>query len=304
MDLNLDKLRAGTYYILKELKSNISGNLGMALISTLTITLAMIIIGLFMISYANFKRIEAKLSSYVKVHVYLSDKLSQEEIDKLIDKIKEHPEVIDVTFIPKDKVFKRVFEGLDIKLKRKLVYNPMPNLLEVSISSSERIEDVVNYISKLKGVEDIEYWQKYFKALRKIIDALKKAFSLVTFLILVASVFIISNTIRLTILARHREIRIMQLIGAAHWFIKTPLVLEGMLISTVGSLLAILLLNLIYIRIYKWFSNTATLLSLLSPSGLYKLWITLLLGSVVIGAIGSYLSLENSLRELERKEGT
>lgn len=300
--MSFENLKIYVYYILKELRSNILGNLGMIAVSLITITLSMMIITSLLLAYFNFKAIESKLMSYVKIHAYLEDNLSRDEVEEIIKEIKSMPNVVDVTFVPKDLVFKRAIKELGIKLRRKLIYNPMPDVLEISLSSPEHVEEVAKQISEIKGIQDLEYWQRYLKSFKKVFVALERGATLLFLLILIASIFIIANTIRLTVLARSREIKIMQMFGAALWYIRAPLILEGVLLTLTATLIAIFLVSLGYLKFYLWFLSTAKLVNIIPPSKLKGLWLLLTLSSVVIGGIGSYVSLESSLKELSSRD--
>ncbi len=293
-----ERIQALIYYFFKEVRSSLSKNIGMAMVTVITIAMAMLMFEMSILAFLNFRYIEHKVFSYLKIHAYLSDKLSSKDIKKVIDEVSAIDGVVDVTFVPKDKVFKRAIAGLELNVEKKVAYNPMPNLLEVSVESPDMIDGVASKLLSIKGIQDVEYWQRYLRRFRELRDGFEKVTTLVVLILIVASLFIIGNTIRLTILAREKEITIMYLVGAPLWYIKTPLIVEGILYSLLGALVSIFTVHLLYLRLYEWIRGKVVLLSLLPPSYISKVDVFIVISAMLIGLIGSYLSIRLHLEKI------
>ncbi len=297
-----EKLKAVIYYFFKEVKSSITKNLGMAVVTVITISLAMLTFELTLLTFLNFKYIEKRIFSHLKIHAYLKRDLSKEQIDELMKQINTIPGVVNVNFVSRDVVFKRAISELDIELNRESKYNPMPDILEIGVESPELIEPIALRVSAMKGVQDVEYWQRYLKRFSEFAKNLERILAILVSILLIASLFIVSNTIRLTMIAREREITIMYLIGAPLWYVKIPFIVEGLIHSLIGAVLAIMLVKLLYTKLYAWFSKNLVLINLMPPSGLNSInWITLGIGAL-IGIIGSYISLRAHLSQIASLE--
>ena len=175
--------------------------------------------------------------------------------------------------------------------------NPFPNSFEVQVDSPERIKVLTPQLGQLPKVETAKFGQEVVEHLFQLTKILRFGGILLVVFLAMATLFIISNTIRLTVFARRKEVIIMKYVGATDWFIRWPFLLEGMTLGFFGAVVAFILINSIYSGLLERIHATLAFLPLLptSPLLLY-VDLFLLVAGTGIGALGSYISLRKFLR--------
>jgi cell division transport system permease protein len=175
--------------------------------------------------------------------------------------------------------------------------NPFPSSFEIQVDSPERIKTITPQISQIPKVETAKFGQEVVEHLFQLTKILRFGGILLVIFLAMATLFIISNTIRLTVFARRKEVVIMRYVGATDWFIRWPFLLEGMTLGFFGAVLASIFINSIYAGLLERIHATLAFLPLLPTSPLL-LYVDsfLLLAGTGIGALGSYISLRKFLR--------
>ena len=177
----------------------------------------------------------------MQISVYLQDGLSTREIQEIGTKISTLPGVKQVNLVTKEEAMERFKERLGEQqgILTALDGNPLPNGFEVKMDRPERVNTVAQTISEYKGVENTKFGQEVVERLFALTRMIR-IFGVVLILFLaLAALFIISNTIRLTVFARRKEIGIMKYVGATDWFIRWPFLLEGMILGFGGALVSV-----------------------------------------------------------------
>jgi cell division transport system permease protein len=195
------------------------------------------------------------------------------------------------------------------QLVEQLRGNPLPASLEVSLVDPRQVREVVktieadpNLAKVIKNpanpeADDIKYAQEVVDRLFQATNVVRLFVSVFMVLLFVVSLVLIANTIRLAIYSRRREIGIMRLVGASNWFISTPFLMEGVIQSTIGALLAILSLVLAQSFIVPWLQSTLRFLPVtITAAAIGQLSGLLLLSGIVIGLIGSGLATRRYLK--------
>ena len=175
--------------------------------------------------------------------------------------------------------------------------NPFPYSFEVHVDKPERISELAPKIDDLKGVETAKFGQEVVENIFKLTKIMRLGGILLVLLLAMATLFIIVNTIRITVFARRREVTIMKYVGATDWFIRWPFLLEGMFLGFTGALVATLVINQVYGAILNSVHATLAFFPLLPawPLLLY-INITLIVIGTAIGAAGSSISLRKFLK--------
>ena len=240
------------------------------------------------------------LESQVQVSVYMQDSATSEDLKNVEDKLKKMPGVVKVTPINKAQALARFEERLgDQKqlLDSLGKENPFPNSFDVQVDAPERIKTITPSIDQLPKVETAKFGQEVVEHLFSLTKILRVGGIILVIFLAMATLFIISNTIRLTVFARRKEVVIMKYVGATDWFIRWPFLLEGMTLGFFGAVIASLCLNSIYAGILERIHATLAFLPLLPTSPLL-VYVTLFLlaAGTGIGALGSYISLRKFLR--------
>ena len=287
------------WYYLKETFTSIKRNSLMSIASISTVALSILVLGMFFIMVMNVNNLARHLESQVQVTVYMADTAKPEQLKKMEQTLRSTEGIIQVKPVTKEEALKQFKSrlGEQQKLLDALGQdNPFPYSFEIRVDKPERISAIVPKIEKMPGVETAKFGQEVVEHLFQLTKILRLGGIILIIMLAIATLFIISNTIRITVFARRREVNIMKYVGATDWFIRWPFLLEGMLMGFTGALIAAVILfqayNAMQARIYA----TLAFFTLL-PSWPFMgyLCLCLVVVGMVIGAIGSSISLRKFL---------
>ncbi|MCD6309631.1 MAG: permease-like cell division protein FtsX [Candidatus Eremiobacteraeota bacterium] len=284
-------------YFFREVFTNLRRNALMNLASISTVTVSAIVLGLFLISTLNLGAWVQNIVDQLKIVVYLKNEVTPEQIDRLYKAIKANPEVETVEFISKQSALKRLQAKLKISIRmNNLPENPLPNAFEITLKDSRKISEVAGELETFPGTERVKFGQNIAQKLLSLHHAVRVGGLLLVTLSMLCTILIIMNTIRLTVYARRREIRIMQLVGAAFWFIRWPFILEGVLQGLLGALPAFILVYFSYQFFVPRALQALPFIPFLPAASVmhYLLW-TLLLTGIIVGGMGALLSVNKYL---------
>ncbi len=287
-------------YFIKEALSSLRRNGLMSFASVTTVALSLLILGMFLIMVLNLNNMASALESQVQISVYLQDGLTELEIREVGTRITKLPGVVQVNFVGKDEAMSRFKERLGEQqslLNALGEVNPLPNAFEVKVDKTERVKPAAQAMMQFKGVENAKFGQEVVEQLFAL-TKMVRIFGLVIMVFLaLAALFIISNTIRITVFARRKEIGIMKYVGATNWFIRWPFLLEGMILGFGGALVAVLFLNETYgILIHQVYESLAFLPLIPQYPFITNISVVLLVTGTVIGALGSTISLRRYMK--------
>ena len=293
------KIRTLEYFV-KEAAISLKRNNLMSFASITTVAISLVILGLFLIMVMNLNNMAANLESQVQINVYLEDNLSEAERYEIGNNIKKIKGVEEITFVTKDEAIERFRERLG---EQKYLLdalddaNPLPYSYEVKLTLPEQVKSAAAEIAEYPGVKTAKFGQEAIEQLFKLTHMIR-VFGVVLILFLVfATLFIISNTIRLTVFARRKEIGIMKYVGATDWFIRWPFIMEGMALGFGGALIATLVLRTSYSAITNQIYQSFMFLPLIPQYPfLNNLTILLIVLGMIIGALGSAISLKKFMK--------
>ncbi len=292
------KLRTGEYFI-QEVFHSLRRNNWMSFASIGTVAVSLFVLGVFLILVLNMNRMASMLESQVQISVYLQDEVTKSERIGLQSDIEKMQGIDKVKFVDKDEAKERLAERLgDQKYLLDALgdKNPLPDAFEVTVKTPEMVETAAKAIERMDGVESAKYGQDVVEHLFDI-TRLMRVFGLVLMLLLAgATIFIISNTIRLTVFARRKEIAIMKYVGATDWFIRWPFLMEGIVLGCIGGIISALALRSFYAAMAAKIYNTLAFFPLL-PQYPFMNYVTvaIIFSGMLIGAIGSAFSLKRFL---------
>jgi cell division transport system permease protein len=229
-------------YTLKESISGFKRTKLSTIVSIVTISISLLLLGVFAVITINTSRFIDTLRDKVEMEAFVQEPIRREELSDLIRNVTEIPGVGQVIYISKEEaaqIFKEQF-GEDIQ--NVLEFNPLPPSLKIFLEEGYRTADRANQVyERLKATKSIESII-YRKALLEFIDQKAATVHNITLglgiLISLSAVFLVSNTIRLAIYAKRRIIRTMELVGATPGFIRLPFLLEGIIQGLVGGVFA------------------------------------------------------------------
>lgn len=291
-------------YALRTIFGSCRNNLLIHLTALTTITLTFVIFTLFLILGINLSSFQKHWVERVHVLVYLKDGVKKASVKRLSDNIAAQPEVLSVVYVSKDAamdMLKDSLEGQDGILEG-LSYNPLPDSLEIKMKPEFlKIEPIEKFIKRIKGekeITDIEYGQKWLERFNQFFYFIKTTGLGIGIFLLISSLFIISNTIKLTVYSRRDEIEIMKLVGATQRFIKLPFYIEGIMHGVLGAVTAVLIAYVAVALISKnilsgfhFYFGTGNLLFL---NG-FQFGCLIIVG-LLLGLAGAFVSL-NGLKE-------
>lgn len=236
-------------FFFREAIQGIKNNLLIHLIAVGTITFALLTLGIFMITVINLDRTFNEWGKDMQVIVYLDRASSAQDIARAGEGIARLPQTQKVTYVSKEEALARLKEGLKAQagLLDDLRDNPLPPSFEIELKEEHKNpEDLKAFIGEIKKIAasaDVDYGQEWLQRFSAFIGMLKLVGLSIGSFLLLATVFIISNTIKLTIYSRREEIEIMKLVGATNLSIRIPFFLEGI---TQGLLASLLSLGILY----------------------------------------------------------
>ena len=287
-------------YFIKETYKSIRRNGFMSFASISTVAVSLLVLGMFLMIFLNTNNLAQYLESQVQVSVYMQDSATVKELASVKDKLTKMPGVVKVTQVSKQQALERFKKRLGDQqqlLSSLGKENPFPNSFEIQVDSPERIKVLTPQIGQLPKVETAKFGQEVVEHLFQLTKILRFGGIILVVFLAMATLFIISNTIRLTVFARRKEVIIMKYVGATDWFIRWPFLLEGMTLGFCGAVVASLFINSIYSGLLERIHATLAFLPLLPtyPLLLY-VDVFLLVAGTGIGALGSYISLRKFLQ--------
>ena len=242
-------LRSRKYFV-KETFNSIKRNQLMSFASISTVALSLLVLGLFLLMVLNANNLAQYLENQVQVTVYMQDGIRDDTVQAAQKSLETMPGVVKVTKITKAEALGRFKDRLgdQVRLLDALGEdNPFPLSFDVQVDQPGRIATLVPEIEKMQGVETAKFGREVVEHLFQLTKILRIGGLILVSLLAVATLFIIANTIRITVFARRREVSIMKYVGATNWFIRWPFLLEGMLMGFLGAVIASLFLIQIYL---------------------------------------------------------
>ena len=293
------KMRTSEYMV-RETLISLKRHNWMSIASISTVAVSLFVLGIFMILVLNMNRMASFLESQVQISVYLKDDLSKEDIRGIGDDIRGLQGIDTVAFISRSDAEKRLRERLGEQaylLDALGDQNPLPDSYEVTVRDPSMVETTAQAIAEFKGVEQTKYGQDVVEHLFDI-TRLIRIFGLVLMLLLAgATLFIISNTIRLTVFARRKEVAIMKYVGATDWFIRWPFMLEGVVMGFAGGVIAAIALKLVYAAAAAMIYDTLAFFPLIPEQPFMTIiGMLIVISGMAIGALGSSISLKRFLK--------
>ena len=288
-------------YIFLEALRNIKRNLLTTLFTIVTLGLSLAIFTIFVVVLTNVNGIIKQWGGKIQVVAYLKGGVAPAEVKKISARIESLTGVEKVEYISKKhaldllkedlKGYKGILDGL--------TSNPLPPSFEINLKSTYRnnegVKDVVSRLRDVKGIDDIQYGQRWVERFSAILGFIELFAMVIGVFLGAATLFIISNTIRLTVYARRDEIEVARLVGASDGYIKVPFLLEGIFQGFCGGLLAT---SLVYVmRSLLAMNIPATFLSIVEiPFSLVMITCALIISGIVLGISGGMISLARFLR--------
>ena len=277
-------------------------NKAMYFTSILAITAMMLILGLFFVAFVNVNLFAASIEKdYNVIQIYLKEGNSEEANKGGEAALHESPGVDEVSYVSKDDAMVTLKQkwGENAYLLEDLPENPLPESFMVYVEDKDAANSLAQSAAAIEGVEDVVYYRDTIEKLAQVSHFIEMGSLIAMAFLVIVSVVIVANTIKLTVFNREKEIGIMKYLGATDWFVRAPFIWGGVIVGMVSAFIATGLTYLIYTRIVKIIgSDIARIVSVsVVPAGFLArniLIIFLCLG-ISIGVCGSIISIRKFL---------
>ena len=264
----------------------------------------MLIFGVFFVIVENINNMVSTLEEQQGMQVFIKSEATDSQIEKLKDELNEIDGINTITFVSKESALNTMKEKL--KDKQSLLAgwdedNPFRASYVITLTDLKLSKTVQDKIWKLDNVYSIESRDDTINALVSIANGIRVVSGTILVLLVLISIFIIANTIKLTVHARRKEISIMKYVGATDGFIRWPFIIEGIIIGIAAALLSIGILAIIYALVSHSFAQSTIMqkigINLLSFNNMINLLIIVyIIMGTGIGALGSSLSMRKYLK--------
>jgi len=270
----------------------------MSLLAVLIVTVALFVFGTFIMVAMNLKNVSLLLNDKLDVMVYMKSDAKVDLLDQVKRQLQATEGVSKIEFISKEEAwdkFSTNYSGLE--LNGIVEENPLPDAFRVSMEDIDYIEVLISKMEKYQGIDEIRYGKDNAEKMKQLIFLINVIGLVLVVILFFATLLIVVNTIRLTILVRQEEIDIMSLVGATRAFISLPFVIEGLLIGLMGGVLSVLFMVMTYSAVVLNIKERLVFIPLaLTESDLITVYFIVIFFGLILGGIGSSLSVNKAIK--------
>ena len=287
-------------YYLKSAANSFIRNGIATLASFITVSCCLFLFGIFLLFIMNLNFVSRQIEEQCEIQVYMTNESGNEALQNAYNKILGIENVLDATFETKDQAFLNfkemlgesasVLDGLE-------GHDFLRGSIKVSLKNIRQADEVIKEIEKISGVAEIKNRQDIIRKVISFTEIIRNGSIIAILILLAIAVFIIQNTIKLSVYAREKELRIMKFVGATDRFIKMPFVLEGVMIGTLSFIVSFVLITLGYTPIISSLSQLIELFDFIAlEECIHILGISMALFGIIMGAFGSSISVKRYLK--------
>ncbi|MGF1470505.1 MAG: permease-like cell division protein FtsX [Rubrobacteraceae bacterium] len=287
-------------FFLREALKNMRLNLLMSLTAITTTFICLLVLGTALLVSGHVEGLISTIREDVSVEAFFQQDARQAQIDRVRDSVADYPEVSEVTYVSKQEAVEKFKSTLEDRpdLVSDLGSEFLPASLQIQLEDPGSADEVAEKLQAEGAVvEDIDYPQRTVERLDEVTGYIIWGLRGATVLFLVSSVLLISNTIRISIFARRKEIEVMKLVGASDRFVRTPFVFEGLVQGLIGALVAgvaVVWLNAFFV---DWAGDELPFVPISGDSvNMFVVLAILFVAGAIIGILGSFLSVSRFLK--------
>lgn len=269
-------------------------NFSLSLASISCITITLIIVALAIIASLNVQNFTKEIEKDMTIVAFIDNDATEDEIDTLKEEVDKLTNVDKYTYQTKlevkeqmkeeSEIFKTVLDNWDED------ESPLKDSLQIKVKDIEKISNTAERIRKLENISVVRYGENMVDKMISAFASIEKVTYGIVFALILVTIFLIVNTIKLTISARKREIGIMRLVGASNFTIKTPFIIEGMILGLFGSIVPVIITTYGYLAFYNHFDGYlySELIKLIQPEPFIYTTSLIVIGiGMLVGMIGS-----------------
>ncbi len=302
---NKNKFNKGRFnirYLTKEGFRNIRIHKLMTIASVTVMLSCMILIGGAYLLYENINSLIDKVGEQNVVMVYIQDEATEEQESVLKKQITETANVKDCQFVSRDESYASVLESMgdSASVLDGIDSSILPNAFKVTVDDMEQFDTTITMISSYNNVLSVRENGELASKIATIQNAVGAVSIVVVAILLIVSLFIIANTVRITMFSRSLEISIMKAVGATNWFIRWPFLVEGIIIGVISAIVSYGLIFALYCAAEQLLANMFSILgNTIVPftDCMWQLLIAFMATGIITGALGSCMSLGRYLKE-------
>ena len=278
-------------------------NFSLSLASISCITITLIIVAIAIIASFNVQNFTQEIEKDLTIVVFMENDCKEKDIETMKDTLQRKNNIAKYTYQSKEKVKSEMMEEYDVFNSVMKDWdkddNPLRDTFKIKVKDVEKIGKTAKELKKEKNVAVVQYGEGMVEKLVNAFSSVEKVAYGVVIALVVVTVFLIINTIKLTIFSRKREIEIMRLVGASNFSIKIPFIIEGMILGLFGSILPVVLTTYGYLAFYKHFNGFlfTKLIELIPPEPfIYQASLIIIVIGIIVGMIGSASAVRKYLK--------
>jgi cell division transport system permease protein len=274
----------------------------MSFVAVGTVIVSLTVFGVFLMGVVNIGSIIGTISSNVQVTAYVDRDLDKYEVESIMNRISTLRGVSNVKYLSRVDAWKKFKEeyGGNLNLESVISDNPLPDTFIVQVQIPELVPSVAKKISGMPSVSEVRYSGKLIEQVESLASAVRIGGLILVCMLSVATLLIVINTIRLTVIAREKDISIMKLVGATNTFIKWPFIIEGVIIGMIGSMVSFAILKASYDLVIFQVNQALPFLPLISDQKqLVAVYMIVGCIGIFLGMLGGYISVSKSLKEFD-----
>ncbi len=295
---------ARVLYFARQALIDLRRNLFVTSVTMVTVAVVFLVLGVFAVIGYNLYSLEEQLSAELQMSIYLRDDLRAEQRDALEHLLAASNGVAAVRFKSRAEALEEFRNrlGPDMTILDSLSDNPVPASFEVTFTTGGRntaaMHDLAQQLSGMPGVEEVQYSQGWMERFFGFLEASRTVGFIIVALIVLSTLMIVSNTIRLAVYGRQEEIQILKLVGATDRFVKAPFCIEGVVVCTIGAAAGIGLSWLLYrlvvpeVLVPTGFGGSGITIIFLPAAGVAGM----VVGGALLGLLGTMTSLGKHLK--------
>ncbi|MFB1082308.1 permease-like cell division protein FtsX [Jeotgalibacillus sp. JSM ZJ347] len=283
----------------RESFKSLARNGWMTFASVSAVTVTLLLVGVFTALMLNMNKVADDIENDVEMNVYVELEADQQAVASLEQEIEQLTGVESIDYSTKEEELSGLIDSFGEEMALFEQNNPLRDKFIVKAIDPRQTERLASQINTLEYTHSVEYGEGKIDRLFSILEVSRNVGAVLIFGLLFTAMFLISNTIKITIVARRTEIEIMKLVGASNWFVRIPFILEGIWLGIIGSILPIAAVSMIYFNVYEYMEPRLedSFIQILEFSPfIYQINALILLMGVVIGVWGSFMSVRKFLR--------
>lgn len=282
---------------------SVGRNLSLSIASISCITITLLIVAIALVVASNVENITKAFKEDFTIVAFIDNEIAKEQTGQIKASIEGINNVESVTLVNKKEVANEMKDTSDELASIIDTWsdeeNPLYDTLQIKVKDSEKISKTAKEIKDIAGIVTVKYGQGIVEELLTVFKVVEKAMIIAMIALVLVTLFLIGNTIKITIFSRKREIEIMRLVGASNFSIKQPFVIEGFCLGTLGSLIPIAVTLYGYTALYNHFNGQffSPFIRLVPAEPfVYFVALILLVLGIIVGMFGSYRAVRKYLK--------